>query len=266
MTYVYPVVSRRAGGVSVGINLNPNAACNWRCVYCQVPNLTRGSGPGVDQCLLEQELMRLLRELVEGDFMVRRVPEGLRRLQDVAFSGDGEPTTSPDLLTSFETVERVLERFALLGKLAVVMITNGSMAGRPQVSEALRRLARMNGEAWFKLDRGTRHALQATHSVPLDPERQFERLERCASLCPTWVQTCMFQWDGAPPGGAELDAYCALMARAARLPGLRGVHLYGLARRSHQPEASRLSPVSGSWLEELGERLRSLSLVVRVSP
>jgi len=27
--YVYPVVSRRAGGVSVGINLNPNNACNW---------------------------------------------------------------------------------------------------------------------------------------------------------------------------------------------------------------------------------------------
>ncbi|MBS0311602.1 MAG: radical SAM protein, partial [Proteobacteria bacterium] len=42
MTYVYPVVSRRAGGVSVGINLNPNNACNWACVYCQVPNLTRG--------------------------------------------------------------------------------------------------------------------------------------------------------------------------------------------------------------------------------
>ena len=48
MTYVYPVVSRRAGGVSVGINLNPNNACNWRCVYCQVPGLTFGKGPQVD--------------------------------------------------------------------------------------------------------------------------------------------------------------------------------------------------------------------------
>ena len=43
LTYVYPVVSRRAGGVSVGINLSPNNACNWRCVYCQVPNLQRGA-------------------------------------------------------------------------------------------------------------------------------------------------------------------------------------------------------------------------------
>jgi wyosine [tRNA(Phe)-imidazoG37] synthetase (radical SAM superfamily) len=43
LTYVYPVVSRRAGGVSVGINLNVNNACNWRCIYCQVPGLTRGA-------------------------------------------------------------------------------------------------------------------------------------------------------------------------------------------------------------------------------
>ncbi|OYZ39127.1 MAG: radical SAM protein, partial [Methylotenera sp. 24-45-7] len=43
MKYVYPVVSRRAGGVSIGINLNVNNACNWRCIYCNVPDLTRGA-------------------------------------------------------------------------------------------------------------------------------------------------------------------------------------------------------------------------------
>ena len=48
MRYVYPVVSRRAGGVSVGINLNVNNACNWACVYCQVDNLTRGGPPPID--------------------------------------------------------------------------------------------------------------------------------------------------------------------------------------------------------------------------
>ncbi len=48
LSYVYPVVSRRAGGVSVGINLNTNNACNWRCIYCQVPDLVRGAAPPVD--------------------------------------------------------------------------------------------------------------------------------------------------------------------------------------------------------------------------
>ena len=90
MTYVYPVVSRRAGGVSIGINLNPNNACNWACVYCQVPGLTRGGPPPVQLALLEAELRRFLREVTEGDFMVRYVPEEARRLVDVAFSGNGE--------------------------------------------------------------------------------------------------------------------------------------------------------------------------------
>ncbi|MCZ7653281.1 MAG: hypothetical protein M5R42_01880 [Rhodocyclaceae bacterium] len=55
LTYVYPVVSRRAGGVSIGINLNPNNACNWRCIYCQVPDLKRGAAPLIDLDRLEGE-------------------------------------------------------------------------------------------------------------------------------------------------------------------------------------------------------------------
>ena len=34
--YVYPVLSRRSQGISVGINLNPDRRCNFDCVYCQV--------------------------------------------------------------------------------------------------------------------------------------------------------------------------------------------------------------------------------------
>ncbi|HNA69478.1 MAG TPA: radical SAM protein, partial [Nitrosomonas sp.] len=79
MVYVYPVISRRSGGVSIGINLNPNNACNWRCIYCQVPNLTRGSAPKIDLPLLEQELRIFLRELLEGDFMSRQVPPECQR-------------------------------------------------------------------------------------------------------------------------------------------------------------------------------------------
>src|SRR5512144_1968706 len=80
LTYVYPVVSRRARGVSVGINLNTNNACNWRCIYCQVPGLVRGAAPPVDVALLERELRSFLTAVLHGDFLVRRVPPGMRRL------------------------------------------------------------------------------------------------------------------------------------------------------------------------------------------
>ena len=73
LRYVYPVISRRAGGVSVGINLNPNNACNWRCIYCQVRDLKRGNSPVIDMALLETELRQSL-----GDFVHERVPEGAR--------------------------------------------------------------------------------------------------------------------------------------------------------------------------------------------
>ena len=69
MTYVYPVVSRRAGGVSIGINLNPNNACNWRCIYCQVPDLKRGSAPPIDMAQIERELRGFVETLLHGDFM-----------------------------------------------------------------------------------------------------------------------------------------------------------------------------------------------------
>jgi len=93
MTYIYPVVSRRAQGVSVGINLNVNNACNWRCIYCQVPNLTRGGPPAIDLAQLKQELNSMMQALLHGDFMQRYVAESDRRLMDIAFSGNGEPTT-----------------------------------------------------------------------------------------------------------------------------------------------------------------------------
>ena len=81
LRYVYPVISRRAGGVSIGINLNVNNACNWTCVYCQVENLTRGGPPSIDLELLERELESFLGDALHGDFLSREAPaDALARL------------------------------------------------------------------------------------------------------------------------------------------------------------------------------------------
>ena len=160
MAYVYPVVSRRAGGVSVGINLNPNNACNWACVYCQVPDLQRGTAPAIDLALLESELRTMLTDILQGDFMQTRVPEGARRLNDIALSGNGEPTSAREFADVVECIGRVMTAFGLTGAAAhppvkLVLITNGSLADRPRVQAALARMAAFNGEVWFKLDSAT---------------------------------------------------------------------------------------------------------------
>lgn len=266
MTYVYAVVSRRAGGLSIGINLNPNRACNWHCVYCQVPDLVRGSGPRIELERLEEELRTLLGQVVHGDFLERRVPEGMRVLRDVAFSGDGEPTSSPQFVEAIETVGRVLGEFSIDPAPALVLITNGSLVDRPVVQEGLRRLAGLGGEVWFKLDSVTPEGMRRISSTLLDPQRHIERLRRAARLCRTWIQTCMIAQDGVAPSAGEVDAYLrCLEGLVADGTPLEGVLLYTLARPPHAPEGDRVEALSAEWLRSLAERIESLGLCVRLA-
>ena len=264
MTYVYPVVSRRAGGVSIGINLNPNNACNWRCVYCQVPSLTRGNAPRIDLALLENELRTMLRELLHGDFMTKRVPLEARRIEDVAFSGNGEPTSAREFPAAIEIVAKCMDEGRLLGRVKLRLITNGSLVDRPAVRQGIARLGQANGEVWFKLDAGSRKQIALLNSVDLDPVGIVRRLRDCGELCPTWVQTCCFAMDGFAPNGEETAAWLDILTQAR--DRLDGVHLYGLARQSMQTEASRLARLPQEWIEGLAEKARSLGLKVQISP
>lgn len=264
MTYVYPVLSRRAGGLSIGINLNPNNACNWRCIYCQVPDLTRGSAPLINLPQLERELRTLLSDVVQGDFLQRNLPEGARALQDIAFSGNGEPTSAREFPQVVGLVEQVLRDFDLIGKIQFRLITNGSLIDRPDVLEGIAHLGRCHGEVWFKVDAATPAAIARINDVQLNPQGIVERLRHCARACPTWVQTCVFALDGSPPSEVELTAYLDLITEVAA--EIAGVHLYGLARPSMQTEAPRLSRLSESWMETFATRIRQLGLTVRVSP
>ena len=135
LTYVYPVVSRRAGGVSIGINLNPNNACNFRCIYCQVPNLIRGSAPEIDLDLLQTELNTFLQIATQTDWLTTEVPEGSQTLQDIAFSGNGEPTSAEPLDEIFTLVANAATQHDL--DLPLILITNGSHATTSRVQEAL---------------------------------------------------------------------------------------------------------------------------------
>lgn len=266
LTYVYPVVSRRAGGVSLGINLNPNNACNWRCIYCQVPGLVRGSAPPVDLSLLEKELRGFLHELLHGDFMQTQVPEEMRRFNDIALSGNGEPTSAAEFAQVVSLIARVRREAGVLETVKTVLITNGSLLHRPEVQQGLRELAQINGEVWFKLDRASEAGMQRVNDTRTNMDKVRANLIAAIELCPTWLQTCWFSLDGMAPSqqdeGDYLDFVEALL-RAGHRP--QGVLLYGLARSSQQPEAARLSALPAEDLQSFAERIRKLGLTVRVS-
>ncbi len=264
--YVYPVVSRRAGGVSVGINLNPNNACNWRCIYCQVPDLTRGASPVIDLVLLEDELRGFLKELLHGDFMQERVPDGARRINDIALSGNGEPTSCAEFSQVVELIGRVVKDLELPQELKTVLITNGSLLNRSDVQDGLRHMARLNGEVWFKLDRASAVGMQLVNDTKTSMKRVRENLIESILSCPTWLQTCWFALDGEPPSRQDEDDFLGFL-RALLNDGHtpQGVLLYTLARPSLQPEAPRLSALSENQLQAFADRIGELGLPVKVS-
>lgn len=264
--YVYPVVSRRAGGVSVGVNLNPNHACNYRCVYCQVPDLRRGRGPRIDVAQLERELTAMLAWIDDGDFYARWVPPEAQRLCDVAFSGDGEPTSSPDFTACIAAVQRCLGATAH-ASLPIVLITNGTLLHLPRVHAALTQLAQGPGRVWCKLDGGRDADLRRINDTGTTVAHLLRNLRLTAPLLPTWVQTCAFSWDGAALDDAWRGAWLALLAgEVARGTPLQGVLLYSVARPSQQAEAPRLGRLDAATLEALAAEVRALGLACQVFP
>jgi wyosine [tRNA(Phe)-imidazoG37] synthetase (radical SAM superfamily) len=267
LIYVYPVISRRAGGVSVGINLNVNNACNWRCIYCQVPGLSRGAPPPVDLPALRSELTGFLHGILKGDFFATRVPEGARRLNDIALSGNGEPTSAKEFEQVVDLLGDVRRHTGVPDAVKTVLITNGSLVQRQGVQNGIKKLAALNGEVWFKLDCATDAGLRRVNNARTGMARVRANLVLAAQLCPTWIQTCMFAIDGEGPDAAEQEAYVDFLRRCVAEPiPLQGVLLYGLARQSFQPEAPRLTPLPLAWLEAFAQRIRALGLPVKVTP
>lgn len=265
LRYVYPVVSRRAKGVSIGINLNYDNRCNWRCVYCQVAGLQRGAAPHVDLLQLEGEVRSLVGAIESGGFLERHVPEQSRRVCDIALSGNGEPTGSPQFREVIELLAQLRSQLELLHALPVVLITNGSLADRANVLDAISRLAELDGRVWFKLDAGSDAGMRRTNSVATRFSRHLSRLRAVAALCPTFIQSCWFRRAGLDPDVEEVNGYLAALGNLHQqgVP-IRGIQLYTLARESHQPESADLAPVASAWLHQLAARIEQIGLAVEV--
>jgi len=264
LTYVYPVVSRRAGGVSVGINLNPNNACNWHCAYCQVPNLTRGSAPKINLMQLTDELNRMLDDILVGSFMQLHVPEDARKLCDIAISGNGEPTSCGNFDIIVQTIVAVMKEKDL--NIPLRLITNGSYIRKTKVQNGLRIMASHHGELWIKVDAATGAAIRRINGISLDNKQLFDQVATAAKLCPSWIQTCMMAWDGKDPDEKEVSAYLNFLRRLKQehVP-VRGVLLYGLARPSMQPEAVHVSALGHEWMNRMVAYIEEIGWKVKLS-
>jgi len=262
MRYIYPVASRRAGGLSIGVNLNPNNACNWRCCYCQVPNLVRGHAPAIDLSLLREELSSMLQQVLQGNFLQHHLPNGMQRLCDVAISGNGEPTSSMQFADIVALLTMVMGNEGVDPSVPLRLITNGSYCGREVVQQGLRAIAHRGGEIWMKVDGGDAATISRINGVSVTAERLCQQVTIAASSCPTWIQTCMVApaSDGALPKAEAVDGYLQLLAQLA--PSIEGVHLYAPVRPSHQQPTS---PLPRQWMERLASDIAAMGIKVHLA-
>ncbi|WP_442498912.1 radical SAM protein [Methylobacter sp. sgz302048] len=267
LKYVYPVLSRRAGGLSIGINFNTNNACNWRCVYCQVPDLQAGAAPEMDFQLLEDELRFFLDDVLNGNFYERfLIPDGNRVIKDIAISGNGEPTSLKEFASAVTLIGEVATEIGVLPLSSFVLITNGSLVHQPRVQAGLKKLKEYGGEVWFKFDSATEAGRRLINNAKQSYQASLENLMLSARLCPTRLQTCLLDYDKRGLSEEEKQAYLDMLKTINKKHvSLKGIMLYTIARPSMQPEAALLEKLSVESLSALADEIRLLGFDVSVS-
>jgi wyosine [tRNA(Phe)-imidazoG37] synthetase (radical SAM superfamily) len=261
--YVYPVISRRSRGLSIGVNLNPDGACNFDCVYCCVDRTHPREVPPVDVEILRAELREMLDAAADGSIYTsppfENVPLELRRLNDIAFSGDGEPTASPVFLNSVQLAAEELHARGLR-EVKLVLITNSTLLDRARVIKTLEIFDQNNGEIWAKLDAGTDeyyHVIERTN-IPL--KRVLDNILATGWKRAIVIQSMFLRYDGHPPSDAEVDAYAGrLQTLSSQGCQIKSVHLYTVARSVADVRATALSDAE---LNHIASRLTHLNLPV----
>ncbi len=256
--YVYPVVSRRSEGVSIGVNLNPDMACNFDCIYCQVDRTVEPRVRRVDLDRLTAELDAMIR-LAQGGALFSEppfadVPARLRVVRDIAFSGDGEPTASPQFPAAVNVAADLRKRYEL-SDARIRVITNATLLARPAVRSALAVLDDNNGEIWAKLDAGTEDYFQLICRSRVPLATILVNILDTARVRPIVIQSLWMHVRNQPPPDDEIDAYAdrieEIIAKGGRL---KLVQIYTTAR---MPAESYVTPLSTAQLEAIAARVRT---------
>jgi wyosine [tRNA(Phe)-imidazoG37] synthetase (radical SAM superfamily) len=255
--FIYPVLSRRSGGISVGVNLNPDKVCNFDCIYCQVDRTTQSETRFVELDALLVELERMLRMIISGQLYATpefsQTPETQRRLNDIAFSGDGEPTTYRNFDEIIAACAAIKDRLGL-ADVKMVLITNASMFHRPHVERGLAILDAHQGEIWAKLEAGTDAYYQVVERTTIPFRQILDNITAAARVRPLVIQALFMRIDGQAPPPAELEAFCDRLNEITASGGkLKLAQIYTVARR---PAESFVTPLSNAEVDAIVELVR----------
>ena len=223
--FVYIVLSPRARGLSVGVNLNPDRFCDFDCLYCEVDRREPAREARLDTDVMAAELTETLELVSSGRFhtlpVYQNLPAELLTLRHVALSGDGEPTLSPEFGAALREVVhvRALGHFPFF---KLVLITNGSGLDRLEVQEGMKLLT-LKDDVWIKLDGGTQayvNRVNRPHGMPL--EKTLANILLVARQRPVVIQSLFPAVNGEEPPAEEIEQFAMrlreLKEQGAQIP------------------------------------------------
>jgi wyosine [tRNA(Phe)-imidazoG37] synthetase (radical SAM superfamily) len=256
--FVYPVLSRRSKGISLGVNLNPDKVCNFDCIYCQVDRRSESETQFVELDRLLVELDEMFEFVTSGriydDAQFQSVPAHLRRLNDVAFSGDGEPTTYRNFDAIVQSVADLKQRHGL-DQTKLILITNASMFHRPVVQRGMEVLDANNGEVWAKLDAGTDEYYHLVERTTIPFRRILDNITHAAQRRPIVIQSLFMRIHGEPPTSGEIDAFCQRLNEIIAAGGrIKLVQVYTVARR---PAEDFVAPLTDAEVDAIVAAVQS---------
>jgi len=239
--FVYAVVSARAGGLSLGVNMNPNRACNFECSYCEVDRRLPVTEKHLLVDVMAAELHRTLQAVRQGHLRSRpcyhSLPAELLQLRHVGLSGDGEPTLAPNFVEAVQAVVRVR---ALGGFFKIVLLTNGTGLDQPDVLRGTDILTRSD-EIWIKLDGGTQAFMDKINRSKVPLEKILSNILLIGRQRPVVIQSLFPAINGDEPPFDEIHEY-VLRLKELKAGGaqISLVQIYSAARPGVQPEWGHL--------------------------
>jgi wyosine [tRNA(Phe)-imidazoG37] synthetase (radical SAM superfamily) len=257
--FVYTVISPRARGLSVGVNMNPDKRCNFDCVYCEVNRREPSREARLEVPVMLAELEQIL-ELVRAGELHRRpcyrsVPPPLLELRHITLSGDGEPTFCPNFLEAVEAVVhlRARGRFPFF---KIVLMTNACGLERPEVIEGLR-LFTARDEVWAKLDAGTQEYMDRVNSPDCSLEQVLANILGLARGRPVVIQSLFPSIRRAAPSGSEIEAYVQRLRELKEAGAqISLVQIYSATRPTPHSECGHL-PLR--TLSHIAQRVREVT-------
>jgi len=252
---VYPVYSRRSGGLSVGLNLFPDQkSCPFDCPYCEVFPFSTNAVFSSEQ--MEDDLRSVIADAEE-----RSIP-----VKDICFSGNGEPSLSPEFPEALELAGRIRSEMVPSAKL--VLITNGAGLLDQKIFSLLADSAAetLALDIWLKLDAGTPGWYQMINRSEIPHDKLIAKIKEFAALAPFTVQTMLCTIDGNPPPPDEAKAWETLVLELAAIAAgkIRKIQIYGKARQSPDDPKAQALPVA--YLEERAALINSAQIPIEVFP